>query len=54
VISAHSVVNTPLAEELTFYSGNPAEAVRSLPESLAYFRRGEDPEADPGIVEIPA
>jgi acetyltransferase-like isoleucine patch superfamily enzyme len=54
VISAHSVVNTPLSEELTFYSGNPAEAVRSLPENLGYFHRGEGPEADEGIVEIPA
>ena len=26
VVSANSVVNTPLTEELTFYSGNPAEA----------------------------
>ncbi len=47
VVSAGSVVNTPLTEELTFYSGNPAEAVRSLPESLAFFHRGEDPEAPP-------
>jgi acetyltransferase-like isoleucine patch superfamily enzyme len=54
VISAHSVVNTPLKEELTFYSGNPAEAVRSLPESLGFFHRGEGPEADQGIVEVPA
>jgi acetyltransferase-like isoleucine patch superfamily enzyme len=54
VISAHSVVNTPLSQELTFYSGNPAEAVRSLPENLGYFHRGEGPEADQGIVEIPA
>jgi acetyltransferase-like isoleucine patch superfamily enzyme len=41
VVSAHSVVNTPLTEELTFYSGNPAEAVRSLPETLGFFHRGE-------------
>jgi acetyltransferase-like isoleucine patch superfamily enzyme len=54
VVSAHSVVNTPLSQELTFYSGNPAEAVRSLPENLGYFHRGEGPEADQGIVEIPA
>ena len=34
IVSAGSVVNTPLTEELTFYSGNPAEAVRTLPETL--------------------
>jgi acetyltransferase-like isoleucine patch superfamily enzyme len=41
IVSAGSVVNTRLSEELTFYSGNPAEAVRSLPESLGFFHRGE-------------
>jgi len=46
VVSANSVVNTPLTEELTFYSGNPAEAVRTLPETLAYFHRGEGGDAD--------
>jgi acetyltransferase-like isoleucine patch superfamily enzyme len=46
VVSAGSVVNTPLTEELTFYSGNPAEAVRSLPASLAFFRRGGDEGSD--------
>jgi acetyltransferase-like isoleucine patch superfamily enzyme len=40
IVSAGSVVNTPLTEELTFYSGNPAEAVRVLPETLAFFHRG--------------
>jgi len=35
------VVNTKLTRELTFYRGNPAEAVRSLPEDLAFFHRGE-------------
>lgn len=64
VVSAGSVVNTPLSAELTFYSGNPAEAVRSLPESLGFFHRGEvagpvptrpdpgDPTPSPGIVEV--
>jgi acetyltransferase-like isoleucine patch superfamily enzyme len=47
VVSAGSVVNTPLSEELTFYSGNPAEAVRSLPETLGFFHRGEDGAGDP-------
>jgi carbonic anhydrase/acetyltransferase-like protein (isoleucine patch superfamily) len=41
VVSADSVVNTPLADELTFYSGNPAVAVRSLPDTLGFFHRGE-------------
>ena len=41
IVSAGSVVNTPLTEELTFYSGNPAEAVRSLPDTLGFFHRGE-------------
>jgi len=39
IVSAGSVVNTPLTTELTFYRGNPAEAVRSLPEDLGYFVR---------------
>jgi hypothetical protein len=54
VISANAVVNTPLSEELTFYGGNPAEAIRSLPESLGYFHRGESPETDQGVVEVQA
>jgi carbonic anhydrase/acetyltransferase-like protein (isoleucine patch superfamily) len=41
IVSAGSVVNTKLTEEYTFYSGNPAQAVRTLPPTLAYFRRGE-------------
>lgn len=40
IVSAGSVVNTKLGEELTFYRGNPAEPVRSLPASLRFFRRG--------------
>jgi hypothetical protein len=43
IVSAGSVVNTPLTEELTFYSGNPAEAVRSLPDTLGFFHRGDPP-----------
>jgi acetyltransferase-like isoleucine patch superfamily enzyme len=39
IVSAGSVVNTPLTKELTFYRGNPAEAVRELPENLGYFVR---------------
>jgi carbonic anhydrase/acetyltransferase-like protein (isoleucine patch superfamily) len=46
IVSAGSVVNTKLTEEYTFYSGNPAQAVRTLPPTLAYFRRGE-PEQQP-------
>jgi acetyltransferase-like isoleucine patch superfamily enzyme len=41
IVSAGSVVNTKLTEELTFYSGNPARAVRQLPPDLGYFRRGD-------------
>lgn len=40
IVSAGSVVNTKLTKELTFYRGNPAEAVRELPERLQYFHRG--------------
>jgi acetyltransferase-like isoleucine patch superfamily enzyme len=40
IISAGSVVTTKLTKELTFYRGNPAEPVRSLPETLGYFQRG--------------
>jgi acetyltransferase-like isoleucine patch superfamily enzyme len=46
IVSAGSVINTKLTEELTFYSGNPAEAVRSLPETLAFFQRGESAVGD--------
>ena len=41
IVSADSVVNTPLTDELTFYSGNPADAVREPPETLGFFHRGE-------------
>jgi carbonic anhydrase/acetyltransferase-like protein (isoleucine patch superfamily) len=54
IVSAGSVVNTPLTEELTFYSGNPAVAVRTLPETLGLFHRGEDPDADPRVLEVEA
>jgi acetyltransferase-like isoleucine patch superfamily enzyme len=40
VVSAGSVVATKLTKERTFYRGNPAEAVRELP-NLRYFERGE-------------
>jgi acetyltransferase-like isoleucine patch superfamily enzyme len=39
VVSAGSVVATKLTKELTFYRGNPAEAVRDLPANLAIFHR---------------
>jgi acetyltransferase-like isoleucine patch superfamily enzyme len=42
IISAGSVVTTRLVDELTVYRGNPAEAVRTLPDTLAFFHRGED------------
>lgn len=41
IVSADSVVNTQLTHELTFYSGNPAAPVRTLPETLEFFHRGE-------------
>ncbi|HEY6472163.1 MAG TPA: hypothetical protein VIY26_04665 [Acidimicrobiales bacterium] len=40
IVSAGSVVTTKLKQELRLYRGNPAEAVRELPEKLAAFRRG--------------
>jgi acetyltransferase-like isoleucine patch superfamily enzyme len=39
IVSAGSVVNTKLKTENTFYSGNPAKAVRALSPDLAFFRR---------------
>lgn len=54
IISAGSVVNTRLQEELTFYSGNPAESVRSLPANLAFFHRGEGeaPTAETSVADF--
>jgi acetyltransferase-like isoleucine patch superfamily enzyme len=46
IVSAGSVVNTPLTDELTFYRGNPAEPVRALPETLRFFHRGEHEPSD--------
>lgn len=40
VVSAGSVVTTKLTNEQMLYRGNPAEAVRPLPDSLRYFKRG--------------
>ena len=42
IVSAGSVVTTKLTKELTFYRGNPAEAVRELPPTLKFFKRGPD------------
>lgn len=39
IVSAGSVVNTRLTAEQTFYRGNPAEAVRELPDNLKFYRR---------------
>jgi acetyltransferase-like isoleucine patch superfamily enzyme len=52
IISAGSVVNTPLKKELTFYCGNPAEAVRELPDTLKFFHRGEGTDEDSGLLEL--
>jgi acetyltransferase-like isoleucine patch superfamily enzyme len=43
IVSAGSVVDTKLSGELTLYRGNPAVAVRELPERLGYFQRGRVP-----------
>jgi acetyltransferase-like isoleucine patch superfamily enzyme len=43
IVSAGSVVTTKLTQELTFYRGNPAEAIRALPSTLAYLNRGDRP-----------
>jgi acetyltransferase-like isoleucine patch superfamily enzyme len=43
VVAAGSVVDTRLTDELTLYRGNPAVAVRELPERLGFFRRGQLP-----------
>ncbi|MGN6252650.1 MAG: acyltransferase [Marmoricola sp.] len=43
IVSAGSVVATRLTKELTFYRGNPAEPVRELPASLAYFHHEGPP-----------
>lgn len=39
IISAGSVVTTKLTAPQTFYRGNPAEAVRALPDNYKYFHR---------------
>jgi acetyltransferase-like isoleucine patch superfamily enzyme len=41
IVSAGSVVTTKLTKEQTFYRGNPAEAVRELPD-LRVFHRDEE------------
>ncbi len=43
IVAAGSVVDTKLSAELTLYRGNPAVAVRELPERLGYFQRGRVP-----------
>lgn len=43
IVSAGSVVTTKLTKEQTFYRGNPAEAVRELPD-LKVFHRTEEGE----------
>jgi carbonic anhydrase/acetyltransferase-like protein (isoleucine patch superfamily) len=43
IVAAGSVVDTKLSGELTLYRGNPAVAVRELPERLGYFQRGRVP-----------
>jgi acetyltransferase-like isoleucine patch superfamily enzyme len=43
IVAAGSVVDTKLNSEFTLYRGNPAEAVRELPERLGFFHRGRLP-----------
>jgi acetyltransferase-like isoleucine patch superfamily enzyme len=43
IVAAGSVVDTKLSGELKLYRGNPAVAVRELPERLGYFQRGRVP-----------
>jgi acetyltransferase-like isoleucine patch superfamily enzyme len=42
IVSAGSVVTTRLTKEQTFYRGNPAEAVRELPDLKIFHRTEED------------
>ena len=42
IVSAGSVVATRLTKEQTFYRGNPAEAVRELPDLKVFHRTPED------------
>lgn len=39
ILSAGSTVTTKLTHALTLYRGNPAEPIRTLPESLKFFHR---------------
>jgi len=39
IVSAGSVVTTRLKAEQTMYRGNPAEAVRDLPDNLRFYER---------------
>ena len=43
VVAAGSVVDTKLSAELTLYRGNPAVAVRELPDRLGFFHREQVP-----------
>ena len=43
IVSAGSVVDTKLSGEFTLFRGNPAVAVRDLPERLGFFHRGRLP-----------
>jgi acetyltransferase-like isoleucine patch superfamily enzyme len=42
IISAGSVVTTKLSKEYTLYRGNPAQAVRELPQNMRFFNRGPE------------
>jgi carbonic anhydrase/acetyltransferase-like protein (isoleucine patch superfamily) len=42
IVSAGSVITTKLTKEQTFYRGNPAEAVRELPDLRAFHVTDEE------------
>lgn len=50
IVSAGSVVNTRLSAEQTFYRGNPAKAVRPLPDTLRYWYRSLEDDSSEGAV----
>jgi acetyltransferase-like isoleucine patch superfamily enzyme len=54
IVSAGSTVTTKLTQELTLYRGNPAEAIRELPATLGFFKRGESPSDEDDLAEIEA
>jgi acetyltransferase-like isoleucine patch superfamily enzyme len=52
IVSAGSVVNSRLPAEQTLYRGNPAEAVRPLPDTYRFWHRSLVDDSSEGV-EIP-